>query len=138
MATAAAPDGSDASPLKPSDKKKSGLFSESDIGDYVDPKRLQNQNQKREQKVRWTAENDKKLLLFAFGKRIPATEFKVIAATFEGMFASPVQILQCANAIFAEGPSPKSIQERLSKLRKQATEVVEAASRLTAVFEQEG
>ncbi|KAK4548414.1 hypothetical protein LTR36_009324 [Oleoguttula mirabilis] len=54
---------------------------------------------KRVQKMKWTAENDRTLLLYGLGREISTREYAIIAAEFP------------------EQPTPKSIQERLTKLR---------------------
>ncbi|KAK5112662.1 hypothetical protein LTR85_011173 [Meristemomyces frigidus] len=53
----------------------------------------------RVQKMKWTEANDRKLLLFAMGREISTKEYALIAAEFP------------------EEPTPKAIQERLTKLR---------------------
>ncbi|TKA79168.1 hypothetical protein B0A55_03481 [Friedmanniomyces simplex] len=55
----------------------------------------------RVQKMKWTVANDRKLLLFGLQRAISPKQFPAIAASF------------------TEQPSAKSIQEQLSKLRKE-------------------
>ncbi|KAK5729454.1 hypothetical protein LTR17_011984 [Elasticomyces elasticus] len=56
----------------------------------------------RTQVMKWTAANDRKLMMFAFMREISPKEYAAIAASFP------------------EGPTPKAVQERLTKLRKES------------------
>lgn len=61
---------------------------------------------RKTQKMRWTTENDMMLLLFGLGRDIAGSEYKLIADWF------------------AEKPTPKAIQERLTKLRGKTRQVL--------------
>jgi hypothetical protein len=57
-------------------------------------------------KMQWTAENDRSLLLFGFGRDISGVEYKAIADWFK------------------EKPTAKAVQERLTKLRAAGRKVL--------------
>ncbi|KAK3068329.1 hypothetical protein LTR53_014197 [Teratosphaeriaceae sp. CCFEE 6253] len=56
------------------------------------------------QKMKWTADNDRKLLLLGLGREISPKEYPAIASSYD------------------EKPTAKSVQERLTKLRKEQRE----------------
>ncbi|KAK3052532.1 hypothetical protein LTR09_006386 [Extremus antarcticus] len=60
-------------------------------------------------KIKWTVENDRKLLLLGLGKKIKASECAAIAGTFP------------------EKPTAKAIEGRLAKLRHEQKEVLKVA-----------
>ncbi len=79
-------------------------------------------------KIKWTVENDRKLLLLGLGKKIKASECAAIAGTFPG--TSPLlryptfgSLMYCA----AEKPTAKAIEGRLAKLRHEQKEVLKVA-----------
>jgi hypothetical protein len=53
----------------------------------------------RERRMRWNADNDRQLLIFGLGRDVSGKEYEAIASSFP------------------ERPTPKAIQERLTKLR---------------------
>jgi hypothetical protein len=57
-------------------------------------------------KMRWTAENDRKLLLFGLGRDVSTKEYEAIANSFP------------------EKPTEKAVQERLTKLRVQCRQAL--------------
>lgn len=60
----------------------------------------------KSRKMKWTAENDRSLLLFGFGRDISGVEYPAIANWFE------------------EKPTAKAVQERLTKLRAAGRKVL--------------
>jgi hypothetical protein len=60
----------------------------------------------KSRKMKWTAENDRSLLLFGFGRDITKVEFQAIADWFK------------------EKPTAKAVQERLTKLRAAGRKVL--------------
>jgi hypothetical protein len=85
----------------------------------------------KSRKMKWTAENDRSLLLFGFGRDISGAEYQAIASWFK------------------EKPTAKAVQERLTKLRAAGRKVLKesgifdadalretpTASRAPAVFQ---
>ncbi|EMC97923.1 hypothetical protein BAUCODRAFT_146525 [Baudoinia panamericana UAMH 10762] len=63
----------------------------------------------RQQRIKWTADNDRKLLLFALGRHPSGKESQAIADWFD------------------EKPTGKAIQERLTKLRAEQRRIVAEA-----------
>ncbi|KAK3052530.1 hypothetical protein LTR09_006384 [Extremus antarcticus] len=65
----------------------------------------------RVQKIKWDAENDVKLLLYGLGREISPKEYEAIAASFP------------------EKPTPKSVQERVAKLRREQKQMIREAEK---------
>ncbi|KAJ9631733.1 hypothetical protein H2203_000133 [Taxawa tesnikishii (nom. ined.)] len=81
---------------------------------YINPRHLT----ARRQAVKWDAETDRKLLLVGLGREIRPAEFEMIALSFP------------------EKPTPKAIQERLAKLRREQRTVLQALAVMQGQAEQ--
>ncbi len=85
------------------------------------------------QKIKWDAENDVKLLLYGLGREISPKEYEAIAASFPGksiVTRVSEEIVRCANIWGGvEKPTPKSVQERVAKLRREQKQMIREAEK---------
>ncbi|KAF2773489.1 hypothetical protein EJ03DRAFT_370919 [Teratosphaeria nubilosa] len=74
----------------------------------------------REQKIKWTAENDRALLLWAHGRVVGGKDFEIIAKSF------------------TEKPSTKSVQVRMAKMKHEQMALLERSGILGGLHEEGG
>lgn len=79
--------------------------------------------------MKWTEENDNKILLLGLGAHLKPRDYPKIASTFAGTCFNDTHGAAVPSSSFvlmintSEGPTPKAIQERVQKLRKASEDI---------------